>query len=257
MISRSCATCRNFLAPGLSIRCAGSMHLPGSHPTPEAAQLKRFFTTTTRSGMTRRCGPSTRASSPGSITARRQNWLPTYLVARMADRNGHGDVSQSRSCRARGIAGISRAGHPGRCVLPRVGTDDRRQACADPCRQPADARRGCHRGETPSDLLLYTPIVPDRPSCIDDRVGWFGSPVDRVRSTAGRSGGRNLGRRRFANPVALHRGLIMGPAMDSSRQSLTTGFECVHDDRHPGTIGAIANISWYVPARQRPIDVIP
>ena len=53
-------------------------------------------------------------------------------------------------------------------------------------------------------LLLCTPIVPDRPSCFDDRVGWFGSPGDRVRSLPGRSSGGNSGRRRFANPVALH-----------------------------------------------------
>ncbi len=42
--------------------------------------------------------------------------------------------------RARGLAGVSRAGHPGRCVLPRLGVDDRRQAGADLSGQPVDAR---------------------------------------------------------------------------------------------------------------------
>jgi hypothetical protein len=64
-ISRSCATCRSFPVPGLSIRCAGSILLRSFHSTPEAAQFKRFSTTTTHSGMTRRCGPSTRARSRG------------------------------------------------------------------------------------------------------------------------------------------------------------------------------------------------
>ena len=60
--------------------------------------------------------------------------------------------------------------------------------------QPADARGGCPGGDSPTGLLLCTPIVPGRPSWFDPRVGHLGSLRDRSCLAACRSCGRSSGK---------------------------------------------------------------
>ena len=182
----------NSPVPGSSIRRAGSIRLTGPRPTLEVVRFERSSTPTTRSGMTRGCGHSTRASLAWIDTSHRTELAP-FLSDGPSGPTETVKVTYPRPDRAEIEATLE---SPGLVILADVYYPGW-ELTIDGKPTPIYAVNGRMRGAavragTHRLVYSYAPrSFRGRPSRFDPRVGRPGSARDRLRLAASRSRGRS------------------------------------------------------------------